>query len=148
MNELNQLKDLYLNDPELVKLKRKDYLFKDEIHKKQQFEICIINGFDFFPLNEFFLSKNHLTTCKIQSEKARFYKINLNEFKKILKEERIIRPDFYNLVYNQVIAFIKRLYSLKKNFISITHYKVQLANIEFKKYLNDSEKKILVNLKI
>ncbi len=144
MNELNQLKDLYLNDPELGKIKRKDYLFKDEVHKIKKFEICIIDNYDFFSLDEFFLSKIHLTTCKVYTEKAKFYRINLNDFRKIIKEERIIRSNYYNLVYNKVVAFIKRLFNLKKNIISMAHYKIQLINKEFKdNYLNDAEKKNL-----
>ena len=139
--ELNELKELYLNDPELKKIKTKDLIYKEEIYKKQIFEIYILEGYNFFSLEEFFLSKNHLTSCKINSENAILYKINTNNFKHILNEEKNIKCDYYNLVYSQIISFIKRLDSLKKNIFNIANYKSKISNQDIKNSLIYKKKK-------
>ncbi len=140
INELNQLKILYLNDIELLKIKRKESFLKNEISKKHNFEICIMDGYIFFVLDEFFLSNNHLTTCKVSTEKAKLYKINKSDFSRIIKEEKNIKTQFLNLAYNQIISLIKRLYNLKKSIISIAHYKVELANKDIKNYLEENKR--------
>ena len=139
--ELNELKELYLNDPELKKIKTKDLIYKEEIYKKQIFEIYILEGYNFFSLEEFFLSKNHLTSCKINSENALLYKINTDNFKHILNEEKNIKCDYYNLVYSQIISFIKRLDSLKKNIFNIANYKSKISNQDIKNSLIYKKKK-------
>ncbi len=139
--ELNELKELYLNDPELKKIKTKDLIYKEEIYKKQKFEIYILEGYNFFSLEEYFLSKNHLTSCKINSENAILYKINTNNFKHILNEEKNIKYDYYNLVYSQIISFIKRLDSLKKNIFNIANYKSKISNQDIKNCLIYKKKK-------
>ena len=140
MSELNQLKILYLNDVDLLKLNRKDSLFKNEILKKQKFEICIIEGNVFFVLDEFFLSNYHFTTCKVSTEKAKIYQLNESDFNKIIKEEKNIKTEYLSLVYNQIISMMKRLYNLKKSIISMIHYKIQLANNDIKNIVEENKK--------
>ena len=140
ISELNELKILYLDDKDLLKVKRKDYLFKNSILKKQKFEICIMDGYVFFVLDEFFLSNHHLTTCKVSTEKAKLYQINESDFSRIIKEEKNIKTEFLSLAYNQIISLIKRLYNLKKSFISMGHYKIQLANNDIKNILEENKR--------
>lgn len=69
-----------------------------------------------FPLDNYFLSKNYYTSCKVITEKAIFYKININNFENIINNDSDVKNEYMNLVYSQIISSIKRLDNLKKSF--------------------------------
>ena len=144
-NEINELKYLYLYDPTIKNIKHKDISFKQEINKKKTFEICIMNGLEFFPLDNYFLSKNYYTSCKVITEKAIFYKININNFENIINNDSDVKNEYMNLVYSQIISSIKRLDNLKKSFLSLALYKNKYENQDMRMYLNNiiNEKKCL-----
>ena len=144
-NQINELKYLYLYDPEIKKIKHQDLNFKQEINKKKIFDICIMNKLEFFPLDNYFLSKNHFTSCKVTTEKATFYQINTNNFENIINNDSNAKNDYINLVYSQMISLIKRFDNLKKSILSLALYKSKFENYDMRMYLNNSsnEKKCL-----
>ena len=144
-NQINELKYLYLYDPEIKKIKHKDLKFKQEINKKKIFDIYIMNSLEFFPLDNYFLSKYYFTSCKVTTEKAIFYQININNFENIINNNLNTKKDYINLVYSQIISLIKRFDNLKKSILSLSSYKSKYENHEMRMYLNNisNEKKCL-----
>lgn len=75
-----------------------------------------------------------MCTCYVSSENAKLFEISKNSLNKIIIAERDIKEDYYNLVLNKIVAFIKRLYNIENIFIKQTQFKIKTNFFE----INDS----------
>lgn len=141
--DILNLKNTYLNEPDILLLKYKDEIFKEEMNKNQKFNLFILNTYDTIGLECMFLESPYLTNCKIISQNGIFFKIKPNIVEKIVKNENEIKLQYNTLIYNKLISYIERLNSFKKNFIKIVKFKIKkdLINIRNNK-INTIDKSI------
>ena len=142
--EIINLKNTYLNEPDILLLKYKDEIFKDEMNKNRKFNLFILNSYDTIGLEYMFLESPYLTNCKIISQKGIFFKVKSNVIEKIIKNENGIKLQYDNLIYKKLISYIERLNSFKKNYIKIVKFKIKKDLINIRNYnnINNSMNKI------
>ena len=115
---IENLKDTYLCDPELLELKSKNVLYKEKFNEKHKLEISTINKHEILGDLELFLTSGYINTCTIISQKAEYFEIKKRDLCDIFIEQKEVLPDYYSFVMNKLISQIKRFYFLKNNLIS------------------------------
>ena len=133
-NYISYLKQNYLKNKSFINLENSNIILKEKIVEKKKFEISICNLYETLGLQEYFLDIGHMCTCYVSSENAKLFEISKNSLNKIIIAERDIKEDYYNLVLNKIVAFIKRLYNIENIFIKQTQFKIKTNFFE----INDS----------
>ena len=123
--KIDELKETYLSDPELLDLKSKNYLYKEKFNEKYKLEISTINQHEILGDLELFLTSGYINTCTIISQKAEYFEIKKRDLSDIFIEEKEILPIYYQFVMNKLISQIKRLYYLKNNLINQIKSKIK-----------------------
>ena len=128
-----------LNDEQIYEL-NKDYLdhkgdlyfgnkppiFKDKICEIKKYEIYDVTNYEAIGLLEFMSLKNEYnTSCYVVSKSAKLFEINKENLNIILKREVDIKNDYYKFAKNRFFIIIKRLHSIKYNFLSNIFYKIK-----------------------
>ena len=124
--QIENLKKNYLSDKDLVYGENKGLIYKEKINEINKYEIYSTKNSECLGILEFSsLMDRYVTSCYVVSKTAKFFEINIENLKKIIKREReIILQDYYKLIKNKMLAQIKRLYFLKLNFLSNINYKI------------------------
>ena len=117
-NFIENLKETYLKDSELLNLNTKNYLYKEKFNEKHKLEMSTINSIEILGDLELFLTSAYINTCTVISQRAEYIEIKKRDLNDIFIEEKEILPDYYSFVMNKLISQIKRLYYLKGNLIS------------------------------
>ena len=115
---IDNLKDTYLKDPELLNLTTKNHLYKEKFNEKQTLETSIIKNNEILGDLELFLTSAYIGTCTVISQTAEYMEIKKRDLSDIFTEEKEILPNYYIFVTNKLILQIKRFYYLKNNLIS------------------------------
>jgi len=123
--KIENLRNNYLNDKELLQLRSKNYLYLQKFNEKQKFEISTINKYECLGDLELFLTSGYIHTSTIVSQKASIIEIKKKDLCKIFNEEKDVLPNYYNFVMNKLISQIKRLYYIKNNFINLIKSKIK-----------------------
>lgn len=133
-NDILELKHLFLFDPEIVRIKNKDNAFKDEMNKKNKFELFLINNYSVIGIGELLLDINYQTTCSVVSNKISYMTIDVEDLKTLLQNEKTAEISFYQLAFKKLFSFIKRVTYLKRNLIErgISKMKKELGMVHSK----------------
>ena len=124
--QIDNLKKNYLNDEDLIYGRNNGILYKEKIEEITKYEIYSSNNYETIGILEFCsLLKKYITSSYVVSNRAKFFEINKNNLKIILKREKDIHEDYYKLIKNKILIQIKRLYSLKLNYLSKIKYKIK-----------------------
>ena len=116
-NDIIELKQLFLFDPEIVRIKNKDNGFKNEMNKKNKFELFLINTYSVIGIEELLLGINYQTTCSVVSNKISYMTIDVEDLKALFQNEKTAEISFYQLAFKKIFSFIKRITYLKRNLI-------------------------------
>ena len=122
---IENLKETYLKDPELLDLKSKNILYKEKFNEKYKLEISTINQHEVLGELELFLTSGYINTCTIISQKAEYFEIKKRDLCDIFIDEKEVLPSYYHFTMNKLISQIKRFYFLKNNLINQIKSKVQ-----------------------
>ena len=125
VEKLKEIQEKYLNDSELLILCKKNKIFEEKFSKKQKFEISTVDGCDCLGDIELFLTCNYINQCTINSVKCTIMEIEKKDLYKIFNEEKLVLPNYYDLVTHKLVSFIKRLYDIKNAYIKQIKYKVK-----------------------
>ena len=123
-NYIENLKEIYLKDPELLNLKTKNNLYKEKFNEKYKLEMSTINNIEILGDLELFLTSAYINTCTVISQRAEYIEIKKRDLHDIFMEEKEILPDYYSFVTNKLISQIKRLYYLKNNLMTQINSKI------------------------
>ena len=115
---IENIKETYLKDPELLELKSKNYLYKEKFNEKHKLELSTINKQEILGDLELFLTSGYINTSTIVSQKVEYFEIKKRDLCDIFIEEKKILPSYYHFVMNKLISQIKRFYYLKNNLIN------------------------------
>ena len=127
-SEIIELKHLYLSDPEIVRIKNKDEIFKKDINKTQTFELFLLNNCEIIGIEELFLDINFITTCTVVTEKVSLMKIDVDNLRTIFENEKSVEKSFNHLAYKKIITLIKRVNYLKRNMINRALFRMKKDN--------------------
>ena len=117
-SEIAELRHLYLSDPEIVRIKNKDEIFKQDTNKVQTFELFLLNNCEIIGIEELFLDINFITTCTVVTEKVSLITIDVDNLRTIFENEKSVESSFNRLAYKKIITLIKRVNYLKRNMIN------------------------------
>ena len=112
---INDLKETYLKDQEILDLRNKSTSYKEKLNEKYKLEISTINRYEVLGDLEFFLTSGYINTCTIISEKAEYFEIKKRDLSDIFRDQKETLPSFHLFVMNKLISHIKRFYYLKMN---------------------------------
>ena len=127
-SEIIELRHLYLSDPEIVRIKNKDEIFKKDINKTQTFELFLLNNCEIIGIEELFLDINFITTCTVVTEKVSLMKIDVDNLRTIFENEKSVEKSFNHLAYKKIITLIKRVNYLKRNMINRALFRMKKDN--------------------
>ena len=122
---IENLKETYLKDPELLNLKSKNILYKEKFNEEYKLEISTINQNEVLGDLELFLTSGYMNTCTIISQKAEYFEIKKRDLCDIFIVEKDVLPYYYQFVMNKLISNIKRFYFLKNNLLNQIKSKVK-----------------------
>ena len=133
-NYLDHKGDLYFGN--------KPAIFKDKINEVKKYEIFDVTNYEAIGLLEFMsLKDRYSTSCFVVSKTAKLFEINKENLDILLKRESDIKSDYYKFAKNRFLIIIKRLHSIKYNYLSNIFYKIKqnfFGELEDKSY--NSEK--------
>ena len=135
--EIINLRKYYLNDTGLNNLWRSPPIYKEKLSDIKKYEIYNVTNYEAMGLLEFMsLYNNYSCSCYVISKTAKFFEVNKNNLNIIINREYNILNEYYNFAKDRFLIMIKRLYSIKSNFLSIINYKI---NNNF--FYNENEEK-------
>ena len=112
---INELKETYLKDQELIDLRMKNIIYKEKFNEKHKLEISTINQYEVLGDLELFLTSGYINTCTITSQKAEYFEIKKRDLNDIFRDQKDVLPSFHIFVMNKLISHIKRFFYLKMN---------------------------------
>ena len=115
---IENLKETYLKDEELLELKSKNYLYKEKFNQKYKLEMSTINNYEILGDLELFLTSGYINTCTVVSQRAEYFEIKKRDLCDIFIDEKGILPCYYQFVMNKLISQIKRFFYLKNNIVN------------------------------
>lgn len=136
--------NLYLEDEHLIDINRLKFRCEriyDYVTKKRKIHLFILSVNEIVGLEDFFLdTKMHLYNADILSDRITVYKIDYENLKNIYKDEIKIQQNFQDVCLDKILFFIKRIYSVKKNFYEIFSQTIDPSYELFSKNKQKDEK--------
>ena len=124
-NILKEIRENYVEDKKITSFRHQSYILREQLKVKRKFELYTSNSFDTLGLEEYFLNKNYICTCKIISNDAKIFELEKDSLDLIVNKEKQINGAFYQLIERKLISLIKRLYVIKKTYINQLNYKIK-----------------------
>ena len=118
------LKEKYLINNNLITYRNNNIILREKINKKNKFEISISNSYEVMGIHDYFLNIGHLCTCTVISKNAKFFQIEKSSLNKIISFEKQIISDYHQLVFNKILALIKRLFNIENIFVKNIQEKI------------------------
>ena len=143
----------YIKDDIFEKMKTKGSKFLKEINKKKIYQISIVTNKEIIGLEEFYFGLPYIMRASVLGNKISCYKIENENFKKILYQERQIVYIYVRASINKIKSLIERLQNLKINQIKLIKNKFEngfsdsndvnnVIELRKKNYLNKIENKM------
>ena len=123
--KLKEIKENYLNDRIITDVRHQSIIMREKLNKKIKFELFTSSYCDTLGLEEYFLKNNYLCTSTVISKSAKIFEINQDLLSNIITNEKHCRGAYYNLVGSKLITLIKRLNTIKLNYINQLTYKIK-----------------------
>ena len=123
--KLKEIKENYLNDSIITDVRHQSIIMREKLNKKIKFELFTSSYCDTLGLEEYFLKNNYLCTSTVISKSAKIFEINQDLLSNIITNEKHCRGSYYNLVGSKLITLIKRLNTIKLNYINQLTYKIK-----------------------
>ena len=123
--KLKEIKENYLNDSIITDVRHQSIIMREKLNKKIKFELFTSSYCDTLGLEEYFLKNNYLCTSTVISKSAKIFEINQDLLSNIITNEKHCRGAYYNLVGSKLITLIKRLNTIKLNYINQLTYKIK-----------------------
>ena len=123
--KLKEIKENYLNDSIITDVRHQSIIIREKLNKKIKFELFTSSYCDTLGLEEYFLKNNYLCTSTVISKSAKIFEINQDLLSNIITNEKHCRGAYYNLVGSKLITLIKRLNTIKLNYINQLTYKIK-----------------------
>ena len=124
--QIYELNQNYLNNNEDLYLGNKPPIFQEKICEIKKYEIYNVTNFEVIGLLEFMAKMDkYNTSCIAVSKNIKVFEINKENMDNILKREKIVINDLYKFAKNRFLIMIKRLYSIKFNYLSNIFYKIK-----------------------
>ena len=134
-------------------MKTKGSKFLKEINKKKIYQISIVTNKEIIGLEEFYFGLPYIMRASVLGNKISCYKIENENFKKILYQERQIVYIYVRASINKIKSLIERLQNLKINQIKLIKNKFEngfsdsndvnnVIELRKKNYLNKIENKM------
>ena len=124
-NELKEIKENYFEEKNITNIRHQNNIFKQHLKKKKKFELYSSDLFDTLGLEEFFLNNDYISSCKVISKNLKIFEISTDNLNLILSSEKQIHSSYYDFIGRKIISLIKRLHTLKINYINQLNYKIK-----------------------
>ena len=143
----------YIKDDIFEKMKTNGNKFLKEINMKKTYQISIVTNKEIIGLEEFYFGLPYIMRASVLGNKISCYKIETENFKKILYQERQIIFIYVQASINKIKSLIERLQNLKINQIKLIKDKFEnvfsdsnginnVIELRKKNHLNKIENKI------
>ena len=123
--KLKEIKENYLQDNIISDVRHQSLIMREKLNTKIKFEIFTSSYCDTLGLEEYFLKNNYLCTAIVISKTAKLFEISQDSLDNIITTEKNCHNAYYNLVGSKLITLIKRLNTIKLNYINQLTYKIK-----------------------
>ena len=123
--KLKEIKENYLQDNIISDVRHQSLIMREKLNKKIKFEIFTSSYCDTLGLEEYFLKNNYLCNAIVISKTAKLFEISQDSLDNIITTEKNCHNAYYNLVGSKLITLIKRLNTIKLNYINQLTYKIK-----------------------
>ena len=123
--KLKEIKENYLQDNIISDVRHQSLIMREKLNTKFKFELFTSSYCDTLGLEEYFLKNNYLCTAIVISKTAKLFEISQDSLDNIITTEKNCHNAYYNLVGSKLITLIKRLNTIKLNYINQLTYKIK-----------------------
>ena len=123
--ELKEIKEIYLNDKVITDVRHQSQIMREKLNTKIKFELFTSSYCDTLGLEEFFLKDKYLCSSTVISKEAKIFEIHSDSLNIIITNEKNCHNTYYNFIGSKLITLIKRLYTIKINYINQLNYKIK-----------------------
>ena len=123
--KLKEIKENYLQDNIISDVRHQSLIMREKLNTKIKFEIFTSSYCDTLGLEEYFLKNNYLCNAIVISKTAKLFEISQDSLDNIITTEKNCHNAYYNLVGSKLITLIKRLNTIKLNYINQLTYKIK-----------------------
>ena len=123
-NEIKEIKEKYYED-NIANIRHQTNFFKEQLKKRRKFELYSSNYFDTLGLEEFFVASDYICSCKVISTDVKIFEISSDSLNIIISSEKQIHNTYYQFMGRKIISLIKRLHTIKENYINQLNYKIR-----------------------
>ena len=123
--KLKEIKENYLQDNIISDVRHQSLIMRERKSEIIKFELFTSSYCDTLGLEEYFLKNNYLCTAIVISKTAKLFEISQDSLDNIITTEKNCHNAYYNLVGSKLITLIKRLNTIKLNYINQLTYKIK-----------------------
>ena len=123
--ELKEIKENYLSDKRISDVRHQSQIMREKLNTKIKFELFTSSYCDTLGLEEYFLKDNYLCTATVITKDTKIFEIQSDSLSTIITNEKNCHNAYYNLIGSKLITLIKRLHTIKINYINQLNYKIK-----------------------
>ena len=123
--ELKEIKENYVNDKTISDVRHQSQIMREKLNTKIKFELFTSSYCDTLGLEEYFLKDNYLCNATVITKDTKMFEIQSDSLTNIITNEKNCHNAYYNLIGCKLITLIKRLHTIKINYINQLNYKIK-----------------------